>query len=85
MNLLVRNVFEGSLIIADVYDFLDGRHVYIYGKLHFNNSLVYITDQTLHFEDTVAQHPHLLCHCLTPRLPADPCSFLTIFPDASPL
>jgi hypothetical protein len=32
---LVRNVFEGSLVISDVYDFLDGRRVYIYGKLRF--------------------------------------------------
>jgi hypothetical protein len=84
-NLLVRNVFEGSLIIADVYDFLDSHRIYIYGKLRFNNSSIYITDQTLHFENAVTQHPHLLRHCLTPRLPADPCSFLTIFPDASPL
>jgi hypothetical protein len=68
---LVRNVFEGSLVISDVYDFLDGRRVYIYGKLRFNIDLVYITDQTLHFEDAVARHPYLLWHCLMPRLPAD--------------
>jgi hypothetical protein len=82
---LVRNVFEGALVISDVYDFLDGRRVYIYGKLHFNIDSVYITDQTLHFEDAVARHPYLLQHCLTPRLPADPCSLISIFPDTSPL
>jgi hypothetical protein len=82
---LVRNVFEGSLVISDVYDFLDGRRVYIYGKLRFNIDSVYIMDQTLHFEDAVARHPYLLQHCLTPRLPADPCSLISVFPDASPL
>jgi hypothetical protein len=82
---LVRNVFEGSLVISDVYDFLDGRRVYIYGKLRFNIDSVYITDQTLHFEDAVARHPYLLRHCLMPRLPADPCSLISVFPDASPL
>jgi hypothetical protein len=82
---LVRNVFEGSLVISDIYDFLDGRRVYIYGKLCFNIDSVYITDQTLHFEDAIARHPYLLQHCLTPRLPADPCSLISIFPDASPL
>jgi hypothetical protein len=82
---LVRNVFEGTLVISDLYDFLDGCRVYIYGKLRFGIDSVYITDQTLHYEDAVAQHPYLLRHCLTPRLPADPCSFISIFPDASPL
>jgi hypothetical protein len=82
---LVRNIFKGALVISDVYDFLDGRRVYIYGKLCFNIDSVYIMDQTLHFEDAVAQHPYLLRHCLTPRLPADPCFLISIFPDASPL
>jgi hypothetical protein len=82
---LVRNVFEGALVISDLYDFLDGRRIYIYGKLRFGIDSVYITDQTLHYEDIVARHPYLLRHCLTPRLPADPCSFISIFPDASPL
>jgi hypothetical protein len=82
---LVRNVFEGALVISDLYDFLDGRRVYIYGKLRFGVDSVYITDQTLHYEDAVARHLYLLRHCLTPRLPADPCSFISIFPDASPL
>jgi hypothetical protein len=82
---LVRNIFEGALVISNVYDFLDGCRVYIYGKLCFNIDSVYIMDQTLHFEDAVARHPYLLRHCLTPRLPADPCSLISIFPDASPL
>jgi hypothetical protein len=82
---LVCNVFEGALVIGDVYDFLDGRRIYIYGKLRFDNNSVYLSDQTLHFEDAVARHPYLLRHCITPRLPADPCSFISIFPDASPL
>jgi hypothetical protein len=82
---LVRNVFKGALVISDLYDFLDGHQVYIYGKLRFNIDSVYITDQTLYFEDAVARHPYLLWHCLMPCLPADPCSFISIFPDASPL
>jgi hypothetical protein len=57
---LVRNVFEGALVISDLYDFLDGRRVYIYGKLRFGVDSVYITDQTLHYEDAVARHPYLL-------------------------
>jgi hypothetical protein len=57
---LVRNIFEGALVISDLYDFLDGRRVYIYGKLRFGVDSVYITDQTLHYEDAVARHPYLL-------------------------
>jgi hypothetical protein len=82
---LIRNVFEGSLVITEVYDFLDGRHVYVYGHLSFGQDSVYVVNPAYHFEDTVARYPALLRHCVTPRIPADPCFFVQVYPDDTPL
>jgi hypothetical protein len=82
---LIRNVFEGSLVVSEVYDFLDGRRVFAYGRLAFGQDSVFVTNQAYHFEDAVASHPALLRHCLTPRIPADPCFFVQVYPDDTPL
>jgi hypothetical protein len=82
---LVRYVFEGSLVIIEVYDFLDGRRVYMYRHLSFRQDSVYVVNLAYHFEDAVARYPALLCHCVTPRIPADPCFFVQVYPDDTPL
>jgi hypothetical protein len=82
---LVHNVFEGSLVITEVYDFLDGCRVYVYGHLSFGQDSVYVVNPAYHFEDAVARYPALLRHCITPRIPADPCFFVQVYPDDTPL
>jgi hypothetical protein len=82
---LVRNVFEGSLVVTEVYNFLDGRRVYVYGHLQFGQNSVYVVNPAYHFEDAIARYPALLRHCVTPRIPADPCFFVQVYPDDSPL
>jgi hypothetical protein len=82
---LVRNVFTHSLVVTEVYDFLDGRRIICYGKLSFNQGAIYIIDPAFHFEDIARQYPQLLRHCISPRIPADPCFFIRTFPDVSPL
>jgi hypothetical protein len=82
---LVRNVFNGALVVSEVYDFLDGRRVFAYGRLEFGQDTVYITNQAFHFEDAVARYPFLLRHCITPRVPADPCFFVQVYPEDTPL
>ena len=81
----IRNVFEGGLVVTEVYDFLDGRRVYVYGKLHFNQGAVFIRNPGYHFEDTFTQYPTLLRHYITPYVPADPCYFMQVFSDNIPL
>jgi hypothetical protein len=83
---LVHNVFEGALVVSEVYDFLDGRRIYTYGKLRFHQDTVRITHQTLHFEDALSCYPFLFHHTLHPhRLPEDPCSFIHTYPNDCPL
>jgi hypothetical protein len=82
---LVCNVFKGSLVVTEVYDFLNGRRVYVYGHLSFGQDSVYVVNPAYHFEDAVARYPALLRHCVTPRIPADPCFFVQVYPDDTPL
>jgi hypothetical protein len=82
---LVWNIFEGSLVVTEVYDFLNGRRVYMYGRLAFGQDSVFVTNQAYHFEDAVACYPTLLRHCVTPHVPADPCFFIQVYSDDSPL
>ena len=82
---LVRNIFVNALVVSQVYDFLDGHRIFVYGKLQFGDNSVYITDQAVHFEDIIASYPQLLRHCITPRLPPDPSYFVHLFSDHTPL
>jgi hypothetical protein len=82
---LICNIFEGSLVITEVYDFLDGRRVYVYRHLQFGQDSVYVVNPVHHFEDAIAHYPALLCHCITPHIPADPCFFVQVYPDDTPL
>jgi hypothetical protein len=71
--------------VTEVYDFLDGHRVYVYGHLQFGQNSVYVVNPAYHFEDTIACYPALLRHCVTPRIPVDPCFFVQVYPDDSPL
>jgi hypothetical protein len=83
---LVHNIFEGALVVSEVYDFLNGCHIYTYRKLHFYQNTVCIIHQALHFEDTLSCYPFLFCHTLHPyRLPKDPCTYIYTYPNNCPL
>jgi len=82
---LVRNVFVNALVVSQIYDFLDGQQIFIYGKLLFGENAAYITDQAVHFEDIISSYPQLLRHCISPRLPPDPSYFVHIYSDHTPL
>ena len=60
---LVRNTYEGVLVIVEIHDFLDGHTVTTYGYLHFNHRFgvdqAFIVNQGYHFEDAVRTSPHL--------------------------
>jgi hypothetical protein len=78
--LYIRLCFTQAEVITDIYDFLDGRLIYTYGKLGFDDTTVYLLDQSHHFEDTARVHPYLLCFTFTPRLPLDPLTFIRTLP-----
>jgi len=82
---IVRLCFSNALVISQIFDFLDGRRIYIYGRLRFDRDSVYITNQGFHTEDTCRIYPQLLRYTLTPRLPADPFSLVRLFPEENPL
>jgi hypothetical protein len=72
-------------MVTEVYDFLDGHHVYVYEHLQFGQDFVYVVNLAYHFEDAITHYPALLCHCVTPRIPADPCFFVQVYLDDTPL
>src|SRR5712675_2813530 len=82
---LIRLCFTNALVISQIFDFLDGRQIYIYGRLEFGEDSVYITNQGFHAEDTCRVYPQLLRYTLTPRLPPDPFSLVRLFQDKNPL
>ena len=81
----VRLCFAGALVITEIHDFLDGRRVYTYGRLHFNGADIFILDQGYHCEDTLRVQPFLFRYTLSPRLPLDPFAFVRVFPEEEPL
>jgi hypothetical protein len=85
---LARNVYQGKLVILEVHDFLDGRVVSTYGHLsfreHLGQELIFIIEQFYHFEDAAKIYPILLLYTLSPRIPADPLSFISTYHDTEP-
>jgi hypothetical protein len=85
---LARNVYQGKLVILEVHDFLDGQVVSTYGHLSFREhlgwELIFIIEQFYHFEDTAKIYPILLSYTLSPRIPADPLSFISTYHDTEP-
>jgi hypothetical protein len=82
---LIHLCFVNALIISQIFDFLDSRRIYIYGRLEFGEDSVFITNQGFHTEDTCRVYPQLLHYTLTPRLPADPFSLVHLFREEDPL
>ena len=82
---IVRNAFSDSLAVLEVVDLLDGRSITTYGYLKFRDRNIFLVDQCYHCEDTARNYPHLLAYTFTPRIPADPFSFLRAHPDNLPL
>ena len=86
---LVRNSYEGVLVIVEIHDFLDGRTVTTYGYLHFNHRFgvdqAFIVNQGYHFEDAVRTSPHLYSYCFSPRIPEDPFDFISTYFEDEPL
>lgn len=58
--------YQGAVVISDIYDFLDRRTVFCYGRIYFADDHVYIRDLAYHPEDLLHSAPHLFCYCLTP-------------------
>jgi hypothetical protein len=83
-----RNVYHRKLVILEVHDFLDGRVISTYGHLsfceHLGRELIFIVDQFYHFEDAAKIHPILLSYTLSPRLPADPLAFISVYHNTEP-
>jgi hypothetical protein len=77
----VQAAFENCLVILEVVDLLDGRHITTYGYLKFEGSKIYVKDQTYHCEDFIRTFPQLLAYTFTPRIPADPFTYLRVHPD----
>jgi hypothetical protein len=77
----VQGAFANSLVILEITDLLDGRHITTYGYLKFEGTRIYVTDQTYHCEDFVRTFPQLLEYTFTPRIPADPFPYLRVHPD----
>jgi hypothetical protein len=82
---VVRSAFKDSLVVLEVVDLLDGRSIVTYGYLKFEGTNIFVTDQCYHCEDAVRNYPHLLAYTFTPRIPADPFSYLRVHPDTTPL
>jgi hypothetical protein len=77
----IQGAFTHSLVVLEVVDLLDGRQITTYGYLKFENTRIYVTDQTYHCEDVIRTHPQLLDYTFTPRIPADPFTYLRVHPD----
>ncbi len=70
---LIALTFVDSLIPLYIHDFLDGRHLFIYGYLDWNDEgLPIAKDVSFSFQDTLRSNPFLARYTLFPRLPFDP-------------
>jgi hypothetical protein len=80
-----RSGYEGALIILAIYDFLDCRHVTVYGFLVLDITSTYVKWQSYHCEDLLCTYPGLFAYTLSPLLPLDPLSFVAVHPKTIPL
>jgi len=68
-----RPAYAGSLVILSVFDFLDGRLLYTYGYIAFDDlDTPFVDHLTTHTEDLLRNKPDLLHFALSPRIPVDP-------------
>ena len=87
---LARRAYEGTFVVLDIHDFLDGRVVTTYGYLAFGDrngegNSVFITEQSYHFQDGLRENPQLSAYTFCPRIPADPHNHLHTYYDDLPL
>ena len=90
LPVLARRAYEGTFVVLDIHDFLDGRVITTYGYLAFGDRLgegdsVFVTDQSYHFKDGVREEPRLTAFTFYPRIPADPHSYLHTYYEDQPL
>ena len=88
--LLARRAYEGTFVVLDIHDFLDGRVVTTYGYLAFGDrngegDSVFVTEQSYHFQDGLRENPQLSAYTFCPRIPADPHNYLHTYYDNLPL
>jgi hypothetical protein len=87
---LARRAYEGTFVVLDIHDFLDGRVVTTYGYLAFGDrngqgDAVFVTDQNCHFQDGLRENPRLAAFTLLPRIPSDPHDYLHTYYEDQPL
>jgi hypothetical protein len=90
LPVLARRAYEGTFVVLDIHDFLDGRIVTTYGYLAFGDQngegdSVFVTDQSYHHVDGLRENPGLSAYTFSPRLPADPHAFLHTYYEDQPL
>ena len=90
LPVLARRAYEGTFVVLDIHDFLDGRVITTYGYLAFGDRLgegdsVFVTDQSYHFKDGVREEPRLTAFTFYPRIPADPHSYTHTYYEDQPL
>ena len=77
--------FEGALVPLLAFDFLDGRHATLVGRLHFTVEGIFVIDRSTRTEDLLRTQPHLAQFVCTPRVPTRPFLHLTPPPVELPL
>ena len=87
---LARRAYEGTFVVLDIHDFLDGRVVTTYGYLAFGDrngegNSIFVTEQNYHFQDGLRENPRLSAYTFCPRIPADPHNYLHTYYDDLPL
>ena len=90
LPVLARRAYEGTFVVLDIHDFLDGRVITTFGYLAFGDNRgegdsVFVTDQSYHFKDGLREEPRLAAFTFYPRIPADPHSYLHTYYEDQPL
>ena len=88
--MLARRAYEGTFVVLDIHDFLDGRVVTTYGYLAFGDrngegNSIFVIEQNYHFQDGLRENPQLSAYTFCPRIPADPHNYLHTYYDDLPL
>ena len=80
-----RSGYAGALVVISIYDFLDGRRITVYGYLELDIASTYVKWQAFHCEDLLRTYPGLFAYTLSPRIPVDPFSYISVHPETIPL
>ena len=77
--------FKGALVPLLAFDFLDGCHATLVGRLHFMAEGIFVIDHSTRTEDLLRTQPHLAQFVCTPQVPTRPFLHLTPPPVELPL